>query len=561
MEVTNHIWLKSYPEGIPENINPDAYSSLVDFLQECTSKYGDLPAFENMGKSVSYQELDRLSTDFAAFLQYNTSLRKGDRVAIQMPNLLQYPIVMMGIIKAGLVVVNTNPLYTAREMEHQFKDSGAKALVILENFACHLEKILSNTNLKTVVVTKIGDQLGGLKGALVNFVVKRIKKMVPAYNIPGAVMYKEALEKGSAVKMKAVEIKNTDVAFLQYTGGTTGVAKGAVLTHRNIIANMEQISAFLYTGLKDREEVIITALPLYHVYALTVNCLSMMKIGAKNVLITNPRDMPAFMKELKKNPFTVITGVNTLYNGMLNQPEFKKLDFSRLKIVSAGAMAVQKAVAERWKHATGIPIAEGYGLSETSPVLTTNPVDGTGRLGTIGIPVPSTDIVIIDDAGKKVALDVPGEICAKGPQVMKEYWNQPKETAKVFTSDGWFKTGDIGVMDEDGYLRIVDRKKEMINVSGFKVFPNDVENTIASHEKVLEVGAIGVPDERSAEVVKVFIVKKDESLTEEEIIAYCKDNMTAYKVPKYVEFRKELPKSNVGKILRRKLKEEPESTQ
>ncbi len=552
----DYIWYKKYPKVIPHEIDPDKYSSVVDLLETSFSKYADLVAFENMGKALTYREVDRLSAQFADFLQHHTSLTPGDRIAVQMPNLLQWPIAVFGALRAGLIVVNTNPLYTAREMKHQFNDSGAKAVVILANFCSNLEKIVKDTPIETIVITEIGDMLGGFKKTLVNFVVKNVKKMVPPYRIDGAIKFNAALRKGSKGQFDKPEVKGEDIAFLQYTGGTTGVSKGAMLTHRNIVANMEQISAWMLPKLKDAEEIMITALPMYHIFALTVNCLSMFKIGARNVLVTNPRDMPAFIKTLKKYPFTIMTGVNTLFNGLLNQEDFKTVDFSHFKVAVAGGMALQDAVAHKWKEVTGVTIAEGYGLTETSPVLTCNPIDDTEQVGTIGIPLPSTEVVLLDEQGNKVPQGENGEVCAKGPQVMKGYWQRPEETEKVFTKDGYLMTGDIGVMEPDGFFRIVDRKKEMILVSGFNVFPNEIENVIAHHPKVLEVGAIGIPDPKSTEKVKVFIVKKDESLTEEEIIAYCRENLTAYKVPKAVEFKKELPKSNVGKILRRILKEE-----
>lgn len=551
-----HPWYKNYPKSVPKEIDPHQYESLVDLLEECIKKYGDLPAFECMGKSISFNELDKLSADFAAFLQHELRLQKGDRIALQMPNLLQYPVALLGALRAGLIVVNTNPLYTAREMQHQFKDAGAVAIVILENFACNLEKIIASTDIQTVIITRIGDLLGGLKGKIVNFVVKHVKKMVPAYHLPGALQFNDTLKKGSQLKFEKPVIKGSDIAFLQYTGGTTGLSKGAMLSHTNMVANMEQLAIWMRVRLEEKKETMITALPLYHIYALTVNCLSIMKIGGKNVLITNPRDMKAFIKELQKQPFSVITGVNTLYNALLNQPDFHKLNFSHLKVASAGGMAVQRMVAEKWKQVTGTPLAEGYGLTETAPVLTTNPIDGTERIGTIGLPVPSTEIMIADDDGKEVPIGQPGEIYAKGPQVMKGYWNKEEESKQVFSVDGWFKTGDIGIMDEDGYIKIVDRKKEMINVSGFNVYPNDIENIVSGHPKVLEVGAIGVPDTKSTEAVKICVVKKDPSLTKEELLIYCRENMTGYKVPKYIEFRDELPKSNIGKILRRLLKDD-----
>jgi long-chain acyl-CoA synthetase len=467
---------------------------------------------------------------------------------------MQYPIALTGAHRAGLVVVNTNPLYTPREMEHQFKDSGAKAIVILENFAYNLQTIIHETSIEHVIIAKIGDILGGLKGAIVNMVIKHVKKMVPKYEIKGTIPFKETIRSNPSQSLTDPQLTSGDLAFLQYTGGTTGVSKGAMLTHRNLVANMEQIHKVLLPFIIEREEIAITALPLYHVFALVINCLGMLKIGARNVLITNPRDFPAFIKELKKYDFTLITGVNTLYNALINREEFRKLDFSKLKISAAGGMAVQHAVAEKWKQITGIPIVEGYGLTETSPVLTINPFDGTERIGTIGLPVPNTDLKILDDKGNELPIGERGEICAYGPQVMKGYWNKEQETRDIFFGD-WIRTGDIGIMDEDGFFTIVDRKKEMILVSGFNVYPNEVEDVIASHPKVLEVGVIGVPDPKSTEAVKCFIVKKDDTLTEEEIKNYCKEHLTAYKRPKYVEFKTELPKSNVGKILRRLLKE------
>lgn len=548
-------WLKNYPDSVPQEIDPHHYASLVDLFEECFQKYSDLPAFECMGKVISYRELDKLSLDFAAYLQQELHLKKGDRIAVQMPNLLQYPVVAFGALRAGLVVVNTNPLYTAREMEHQFKDSGAKAIVILANFASNLEKIIHNTAIKSVMITEIGDMLGGLKGGVVNFVVKNVKKMVPSYHLPQGIKFKDSLKKGAKLKLNKPTMEGKDTACLQYTGGTTGVSKGAVLTHTNLVANVEQMCVWTKVKLNEREEVVITALPLYHIYAFTVNCLAMFKFGSKNVLITNPRDQKAFIKELKKHPFTVLTGVNTLYNALLNNPEFAKLDFSHFKVASAGGMAVQQVVAEKCRQITGVSISEGYGLTETSPVLTSNLIEGDIKTGFIGVPLPSTQLMIADDNEQEVPIGEPGEIYAKGPQVMSGYWQKEEESRNVFSKDGWFKTGDIGVMEADGYVKIVDRKKEMINVSGFNVYPNEIENVVAAHPKVLEVGAIGVPDDKSTEIVKVCVVKKDPSLTAEELKAYCKENMTAYKVPKIIEFRDELPKSNVGKILRRLLKE------
>ncbi len=547
-------WFSKYPQGIPKEIDPNEYKSLADLFEDGFKKYSDLPAFENMGKVITFKELDLLTRDFASYLTKNLGMKKGDRLAIQSPNLLQYPIAMFGALRAGIVVVNTNPLYTPHEMEHQFKDSGATAIVILANFGANLEKIIAKTDIKHVIVTEIGDMVGGLKGSIVNFVVKYVKKMVPKYSLPNAIKFKDALAKGGKNPFEQPELSGDDIAFLQYTGGTTGVSKGAMLLHRNIVANLVQVHAWMSPLLKEKEEVAITALPLYHVFALVCNALVMFKFGAKNILITNPRDMPGFIKELGKHKFSVITGVNTLFNGLLNAEGFKNLDFSKLKVAFGGGMAVQKVVAEKWQQVTGSPLAEGYGLTETSPVLTTNPLDGTDRVGTIGLPIPSTEIMISDDDGNEVEVGKPGEICARGPQVMKGYWNKPEETANVMRGE-WFKTGDIGIMDDDGFIRIVDRKKEMILVSGFNVYPNEVENVIASHPKVLEVGAIGVPDKKSTEAVKVYIVKKDDSLTEDEIKAFCKEELTAYKCPKYVAFTDELPKSNVGKILRRIIKE------
>lgn len=551
----NHRWFKFYPKGIPHEINPDKYRTLVDMFGESFHKYGDLCAYENIGSRISFRQLDKLSLNFAKFLQHKLNLKQGDRIAIQMPNLMQYPVALIGALRAGLIIVNTNPLYTSREMEHQFKDSGVRAIVILENFAYNLQKIMKNTAIEYVIISKIGDVLGGLKGEIVNLVVKHVKKMVPSYDLPGAIPFKRTIRSEPGYAFKSPDLKSNDIAFLQYTGGTTGISKGAVLTHRNMIANMEQISAWMIPKLIEREEVVITALPLYHIFALTVNCLAMLKIGAKNILITNPRDMPAFVKELKKQPFSLFTGVNTLFNALLNQPDFVSLDFSRFKVAVGGGMAVQKSVAQKWKEVTGQGLVEGYGLSETAPVLTCNPIDGTERIGSIGIPVPSTAIKILDEDGNQVEIGKAGEICAKGPQVMSGYWEKKEETEVVFI-DGWFKTGDIGIMDEDGFIRIVDRKKEMINVSGFNVYPNEIEDVVASHPKVMEVGVVGVPDEKSSESVRCYIVKKDESLTEEEIILYCKDKLTAYKRPKSVIFKSELPKSNIGKILRRILREE-----
>ncbi len=548
-------WLNFYPEGIPAEINPDLYGNLPEMFEECFRKYGDLTAYENIGSSISFIQLDKLSRNFAGFLQGRLGLKKGDRIAIQMPNLMQYPVALIGALRAGLIVVNTNPLYTPREMEYQFRDAEVETLVILSNFAHNLEKIIGNTSIKNVIITGIGDLLGGLKGIIVNALIKYVRKMVPPYKIEGAINFSSTILSENSNSYKPVDIKGSDLAFLQYTGGTTGISKGACLSHRNMVSNMEQIYYWMKPKLIAREEIVITALPLYHIFALTVNCMAMMKIGAKNILITNPRDMKAFIKELKKYSFTVFTGVNTLYNALMNQEDFKNLNFSKFKIAVGGGMAVQNVVAEKWKKITGTPLVEGYGLSETAPVLNCNPIDGTERIGTIGVPVSSTELKILDDDGVEVPQGEPGEICARGPQIMSGYWKKPDETKLVFFND-WFRTGDIGVMDKDGFFKIIDRKKEMINVSGFNVYPNEIEDVIAAHPKVLEVGAIGVPDEKSGEVVKVFIVKRDHSLSEQELKDYCRENLTAYKRPKYIVFSHDLPKSNVGKILRRLLKEE-----
>ena len=524
-------------------------------FEECFGKYADRVAFENMGKALTYKEVDNLSMNFASYLQNKCGLKKGDTIAIQMPNSLQYPVALIGALRAGLKVVNTNPLYMPREMEHQFKDAEVKAIVIVENFACNLEKILANTQIEHVIVTGLGDLLGGLKGSIVNFVVKYIKKMVPKYSLPTAVKFNDALKQGAAVKLTKPDLNLDDCAFLQYTGGTTGVSKGAMLSHKNVLSHTEQIIWWFDPLLEvGKTETMITAIPLYHIFALTVNGVFMMKIGAKNVLITNPRDMKAFLGELKSQSFTLMTGVNTLFNGLLNQPEFKNVDFSNLKATIGGGMAVQDFVAAKWQEVTGTPLVEGYGLSETSPVLSCNPLDGTHKRGSIGLPTPSTEMAIFDEEGNQLAQGEVGEICARGPQVMSGYLN--KDNSQVFFPGGWFRTGDMGMMDEEGFFKIVDRKKDMINVSGFNVYPNEIENVIANHPKVLEVAAIGVPDPKSTEAVKVFIVKSDDSLTTEEVDQYCDENLTGYKRPKYVEFRKELPKSNVGKIIRRELREE-----
>ena len=548
------IWLKSYPPGVPAEIDYNDYKSVGDLFEKCVKQYAERPAFHCMGKTITFAELDRQSAAFGAWIQ-SKGLGKGARVALMMPNVLQYPVALYGTLRAGCTVVNVNPLYTPRELEHQLKDSGAEVIVVLENFATVLQEVVARTPLKHIVVASLGDMLG-LKGALVNFVVRNVKKMVPAFELPTAVRWNAMLSQGSGMTLKTVETGHEDIAFLQYTGGTTGVSKGAMLLHRNILANIAQSAAWLIPGLKGDVPVIITALPLYHIFSLTVNCLLMMKVGGLNVLITNPRDIPGFVKELAKHRYNIITGVNTLFNALLNNPEFNKLDFSNVKVCVGGGMAVQKAVADKWKQVTGKVMLEGYGLTETSPSATMNPLTLTDYSGSIGLPLPSTLVSIRDDDRKEVAQGQPGEICISGPQVMKGYWQRDDETAKVLGPDGFLYTGDVGVMDEKGFVRIVDRKKDMILVSGFNVYPNEIEQVLAMHPGVLEVAAIGVPDEHSGEVPKVFIVKKDPSLTEEAVLAFCKEQLTGYKRPKYVEFRADLPKTNVGKILRRALRDE-----
>lgn len=549
------VWLKSYPKGVPATIDADKFSSISDLFNESCQRWREKIAFVNMGAELSYEDLNYLSADFASFLQNVAGLKKGDRIAIQLPNVLQYPVVQFAAIRAGLVVVNTNPLYTAREMKHQFNDAGVKAIVILENSAKHLEEILPETGIETVVVTGVGDMLGFPKSWLVNGVIKYVKKMVPAYNLPKAYGFWQAMDLGAEKPFQPVACAADDIAFLQYTGGTTGVSKGAMLTHRNVIANMLQMISWWKDVLKEGEEIVILALPLYHIFSLTVNGLGMTYYGATNLMITNPRDIPGFVKTLRKNRFTVFVGLNTLFNALMNNPDFQKINFSSLKISVAGGMALQKAVATRWMDLTKSRVVEGYGLTETSPVVCCNPIDGSDRIGTIGLPLPSTEIKLVDDDGHEVNPGESGEICVRGPQVMKGYWQQPDETTKILAADGWLKTGDVAQIDGDGFVKIVDRKKDMILVSGFNVYPNEVEDVIATHPKVLEVAAIGVPDPKSTEAVKVFVVPRDPSLTEAEVLAHCERGLTGYKIPKYVEFRKELPKTNVGKILRRALRE------
>jgi long-chain acyl-CoA synthetase len=550
------VWHKQYDPGVPVEINTKEYSSINDLLESGFRKYGAKPAFHNMGKTLSYHEIDILSKKFASYLQNDLKLTKGDRVAIMMPNILQYPVALFGILRAGMVAVNVNPLYTPRELEHQLKDSEAKAIVIFANSAHVLEKIISQTEVKKVIVTQIGDMLKVPKKYLVNFVIKRVKKMVPAYKLPGSITFDEALSRGDVGRFQKSPVEQSDIAFLQYTGGTTGVAKGAILTHKNILSNMIQARAWIKNYIEDGREIIITPLPLYHIFSLTANCFIFNSIGALNVLITNPRDIPGFVKELKKWKFTAFTGVNTLFNGLLNNKDFGKLDFSGLKVSLGGGMAVQKVVAERWKQVTGKPMIEAYGLTETSPAACINPMTLKDYNGFIGVPLPSTEMTIKDDQENDLPQGEVGEICIRGPQVMGGYWKRPEETAKVMSKDGYFKSGDLGFMTADGYFKIVDRKKDMILVSGFNVYPNEIEDVVCQYSKVLECAAIGIPDDKSGEVVKIFVVKRDDSLTEEEVLKHCKANLTSYKVPKSVEFRAELPKSNVGKILRKDLRAE-----
>ncbi|MEO1712239.1 MAG: AMP-binding protein [Bacteroidota bacterium] len=546
-------WLKNYPKGVPANIDPDAYSTLVAMFEETFKKYMKQPAFINFGKVLTFEQLDKQSLQFGAYLR-SRGLEPGDKIALMMPNLLQYPIALFGALRAGLVVVNTNPLYTPREMLHQFTDSGAKAIVIAENFASNLEKIIGDTQIKTVIVTSIGELLG-FKGTIMNFVIRNVRRMVPKFNLANTATFKDALAQGKKFTLDAHRGSADDVILLQYTGGTTGVAKGAMLTNRNLVANMQQIQAIMVPFLEESKEVALSPLPMYHIFAFTVNCLALMSYGASTVLITNPRDLSTVIGAFKNHEITVMTGINTLFNALNNNSDFKEANTSKLKITVGGGMAVQQAVAEQWHIITGCPLIEGYGMTEASPVVSTNPMDGTGKLSTIGIPVPSTDMRIVDNQGNIMGPNEVGEIQVKGAQVMKGYYNRPEATADVI-KDGWLSTGDIGKMHEDGYFQIVDRKKDMVLVSGFNVYPNEIEDVIAKHDKVLEVAAIGIPDAKSGEVVKVFVVKKDKSLNKDELIAYCRENMTGYKVPKQVEFRDELPKTNVGKILRRVLKDE-----
>ena len=549
------IWLQSYQEGVPAEVDLGEFQSLGEMFQNSVTLYRDRVVFINMGAEMTYGELDALSRDFAAYLQTSLKLQKGDRVAIMMPNVLQYPVCMLGALRAGCVVVNCNPLYTPRELEHQLKDSGAETIVVLENFAHTLAHVIAQTSIKNVVIARMGDLLGFAKGALVNFVVKHVKKMVPAWRIPAAVDFGRAISQGAASGFTPVSVTQDDLAYLQYTGGTTGLSKGAMLTHGNILANLSQAHAWIKAELKEGEELVVTALPLYHIFALTANCFLFMRIGARNLLITNPRDLKSFVSDLAKYPFTVILGVNSLFNLLLNNEAFKTLDFSTLKITLGGGMAVQSSIAEKWKRLTGVPLIEAYGLTETSPAAVINPLNNSEYTGAIGLPISSTDVAIRNDDGIDVPLGERGELCIRGPQVMKAYYHRPEETANVMMPDGFLRTGDIVVMDEKGYIKIVDRKKDMILVSGFNVYPNEVEEVVAMHPGVLEVASVGVATEGAGEVVKIFVVKKDESLTAEQLIAHCRANLSGYKVSQQLEFRKDLPKSNVGKILRRELRE------
>ena len=554
--MTEHFWKDKYPVGVAAEINPDQYPNILAVLKESCQRFADKPAFSNLGKTLTYGEIYKLSGDFAAYLQKHTDLKPGDRIAVQLPNVLQYPVVVFGAMRAGLVVVNTNPLYTAREMEHQFNDSGAKALICLANMAHLAEQVVPKTGVKTVIVTEVGDMLPTFKRLLVNAVIKHVKKMVPAYNLPQAVKLNDALAKGRGQSVVEANPSNADIAVLQYTGGTTGVAKGAMLTHRNLVANMLQVKELMGANLDEGCEVLIAPLPLYHIYAFTFHCMAMMLIGGHNILLTNPRDLPAVVKDLAKYRFTGFVGLNTLFVALCNNEDFRKLDFSSLKLTVSGGMALQLATAERWKEVTGCAICEGFGMTETSPVATVNPFSAI-QLGTIGIPVPSTLCKIINDDGQELPIGEIGELCVKGPQVMKGYWQRQEATDEILDAHGWLKTGDIGLIQEDGYLRIVDRKKDMILVSGFNVYPNELEDVMATLPGVLQCAAIGIPDEKSGEAIKVFIVvKPGESLTKEQVMEHMRANLTGYKVPKAVEFRDVLPTTNVGKILRRELRDE-----
>jgi len=553
------LWLKNYPPGVPATVDVGAYRSIGEVFDASVAAYPQRAAYVNMGTAITYRQLDRLTRCFAAYLHQTLQLPRGARIALMMPNVLQYPVAMFGALRAGYAVVNCNPLYTPRELEHQLKDSGTEAIVILENFAATLARVVAGTAVKHVIVTQLGDLLGLPKRPVVNFVVRHIKRMIPAWHIPGAVPFRSALRQGAGHDWKPADVRPGDLAFLQYTGGTTGVPKGAMLSHGNMVANLQQVHAWLKSFLEEGRETIVTPLPLYHIFALTANCLLFLKIGATNILITNPRDIPAFIKELARHPFTAITGVNTLYNALLDHPHFAKLDFSRVKFCIGGGMAIHELVAKRWKQVTGKPLIEGYGLTETSPVVAVNPLNLVEYNGAVGLPLPSTEIAIRDDEGRDLPPGEAGELCVRGPQVMKGYWRRPDETAAAMTADGFLRTGDIAVVDKGGYVRIVDRKKDLIMVSGFKVFPNELEEVADMHPGVLESGAVGVPDARSGEAVKLVVVRRDPALTGDEVLAFCRKHLTAYKVPRYIEFRAALPKTAIGKTLRRALREPYES--
>ena len=553
------LWLNSYEQGVNAEIDITQYSSISDVFRQSVEKFAHQPAFQNMGKTLTYAEVGKLAENFASYLQNVLKLPRGERVAIMLPNLLQYPIALFGILQAGLVAVNTNPLYTPRELEHQLKDSGATTIIVLENFANTLELVLPRTQIKHVIVASVGEMFGFFKGTLMNFVLRKIKKMVPEYRISGAIPFQTTLKEGAAHTFRPVTLTREDTALLQYTGGTTGVAKGAVLSHGNICANMLQAKEWIKNQLREGKETVIAALPLYHIFALTVNLMIFTNAGSKIILITNPRDMKSFIGDMKKERISVFVGVNTLFNGMVNQPDFATVDFSNLRLTLGGGMATQKAVAEKWKKITGTPIVEAYGLTEASPGVCCNPLNIEAYSGGIGLPVPSTEVELRDADGKEVPVGQPGELWVRGPQVMKGYWNRPEETAKTIDARGFLETGDIAVMDEKGWLKLVDRKKDLIVVSGFNVYPNEIEEVISHNDKVMEVACIGVPNEKTGEALKVFVVKKDPSLTKEELIEFCRTELTAYKVPKDIEFRDELPKSNVGKILRRELREQAQN--
>ncbi|HYK90424.1 MAG TPA: AMP-binding protein [Acidobacteriota bacterium] len=549
------IWLRQYQEGVPPEVDLSEYRSLKELLEKSCIRFGSLPAFTNMGTSITYRELDRLALQFAAYLQKELKLDKGTRVAIMMPNLLQYPVALFGVLRAGMTVVNINPLYTPRELRHQLQDSGAEVILVLENFAHTLEEALTGTAVRTVITTQVGDVLPRMKSCLVNFVVRRVKRMIPKWRIEGARRFRKVLQLGARQVLEDIALGPEDTAFLQYTGGTTGLARGAILTHGNVVANVLQTSAWIAGKLKKGAETVVTPLPLYHIFSLTVNCMTFVREGANNVLITNPRDIPGFVKELKRTRFSVITGVNTLYKALLENPELKEVDTSRLKFAVSGGMAVQRSVAQRWQETMGVPLIEGYGMTETSPVVSINPLNAVEFSGNIGLPIPSTEVSIRDEDDRELSTGQMGEICVRGPQVMKGYWNMPDETDRVVSRDGWFRTGDMGVIDEHGFVRLTDRKKDLVLVSGFKVYPNEVEDVLGMHDGVLECAVIGVPDEHSGEAVKAFVVRKDPNLTTEDLSAHCRKYLTGYKIPHFVEFLNEpLPKTNVGKVLRRALR-------